>query len=232
MSAKDHSNLILSLRLALDSLKGVNKKSSWTGYYSDNNYSETALNHKSDILIKILSAKKPKIMADLGSNTGHFSRLLSKYCSYIISVDFDPHSVEQNFITNKSNKHTNILSIINDLTNPSPSLGWENKERMSLLARLKPDFVLALALVHHLYFTFNLKFTQIASFFAGLTSYLVIEFIPLKDSQIDSLIGMRSTDFRDYDEEMFLQAFSEYFSIEKKYEIKDSLRTIYLMKKK
>jgi len=36
-----------------------------------------------------------------------------------------------------------------DLTNPSPGIGWENQERISLVDRAPADAVFALALIHH-----------------------------------------------------------------------------------
>lgn len=47
------------------------------------------------------------------------------------------------------NDETNILPLLPDLTNPSPGIGWENQERISLLERDPPDTVFALALIHH-----------------------------------------------------------------------------------
>ena len=43
-----------------------------------------------------------------------------------------------------------LLTLVSDLTNPSPSVGWAHGERMSLVERGPADCVMALALVHHL----------------------------------------------------------------------------------
>ena len=59
----------------------------------------------------------------------------------------DPAAVEQNYQACKTNKETHMLPLVMDLTNPSPGLGWHNRERQSLAERGPVDAVLALALI-------------------------------------------------------------------------------------
>lgn len=65
----------------------------------------------------------------------------------------------------KENREPRILPLIQDLLNPSPAIGFMNKERDDINARFKCDIGMALALIHHLAISNNLPFENIAEFF-------------------------------------------------------------------
>ena len=170
---------------------------------------------------------------DLGGNTGEFSRIASDMGLYTISFDMDPLAVERNYIQQKKKDEKNILPLILDVTNPTPGIGWKNKERKSLISRGPADCVLALALVHHIAITNNVPLDKIAEFMASVTNkYLIIEFVPKDDSNAKKLLYLREDIFKDYFKDNFEMQFSKLFSILKINNIKGSKRTIYLMKKK
>ena len=118
-----------------------------------------------------------------------------------------------------------------DLANPSGNIGWDNNERMSLINRGPTDMILALALIHHLVITNNIPLDRLVNFFQKLTRYLIIEFIPKEDSQISRLLVSREDIFKNYDKQIFENEFSKKFNIIKTVNIKNTLRTLYLMKK-
>ena len=92
--------------------------------------------------------------------------------------------------------------------------------------------VLALALIHHLAISNNLPFERIAQFFQKICRYLVIEFIPKNDSQIQRLLATREDIFVDYNQEEFEAVFGKYFEIVESISIKNSERIVYNMKNK
>ena len=116
-----------------------------------------------------------------------------------------------------------------DLTNPSPGIGWENKERMSLFDRGPADMVFALALLHHLVICNNLPFNKIADFFSKICKSLIIEFVPKEDSQVQRLLSARDDIFQGYTKQLFEYEFEKYFKIQDSVLVKDSNRTLYLM---
>ena len=120
-----------------------------------------------------------------------------------------------------------------DFTNPSPGIGWSNKERPSIMDRGVADTVLALALIHHLCISNNLPFYHVAEFFAKITSrYLIIEFVPKSDSQVQHLLKTREDIFHNYDQNNFEKKFTELFDIVKSVKVENTKRIIYLMIKK
>jgi ribosomal protein L11 methylase PrmA len=87
---------------------------------------------------------------DIGANTGEFTQIAAVNGSDCVAFDIDPLAVELHYLNIKKSGSGNILPLILDVANPSPSIGWHNKERGNLEARKKPGLIMALALVHHL----------------------------------------------------------------------------------
>ncbi|MDR2397065.1 MAG: hypothetical protein LBD69_04400, partial [Puniceicoccales bacterium] len=119
-----------------------------------------------------------------------------------------------------------------DLTNPSSGIGWGNCERESLQDRGPADLGLILALIHHLAIGNNIPFNAMAEYFSKLFSAIIIEFIPKEDSKVQELLCNRKDVFESYNQSNFEANFERYFTTAKKTLIEESLRTLYLMKKR
>ena len=169
---------------------------------------------------------KPTCVWDLGANTGEFSRLSSEYASHVVSMDSDPACLEVNYGKSRGKA---ILPLAVDVTNPSPGIGWENRERSSLLEREKPDLILSLALIHHLAIANNLPLDMIAEFFSDKCRFLIVEFIPKEDKQVQRMLGSREDIFDCYNRENFELHFTRYFRVLESEKVEDSVRYLYLM---
>jgi hypothetical protein len=233
MSRFSFLSLIDSLRSATKKLRWQAEGTEWADYYKDTNYSSDAFQHKKQIVSKFLNDINPKNVWDLGANEGTFSRIASDKGIQTISFDIDPVAVEKNYIECVRKGETNILPLVLDLTNPSPGVGWENRERMSLIERGPADTVLALALIHHLAISNNLPLDKIADFFDKICyESLIVEFIPKSDSQVQKLLSTREDIFLDYTKQTFESKFKIYYEIKNSVKIKNSDRILYLMNKK
>jgi hypothetical protein len=204
----------------------------WADYYSANNYTDFAFEHKKVLVGDWLLKIAPKILWDLGSNSGIFSRIAVESGAYVISSDIDPGAVEMNYRQVKERNEQNLLPLVLDLTNPSPSIGWQNRERDSFLQRGPVDAVLALALVHHLAITNNVPMELLAEFFAGCGEWLIIEFVPKSDSQVKKLLRNREDIFSEYTRTGFESAFTQWYTIQESSAVRDSERWLYLMYRK
>jgi ribosomal protein L11 methylase PrmA len=232
MSRLSFLGLIDSLESAIKKLNWIPKGTEWAEYYEDTNYSPEALEHKKQIVTAFLEKINPLCVWDLGANTGLFSRISSGNGIQTISFDLDPAAVEKSYRACCEAGETNILPLVLDLSNPSPGIGWANQERMSLLERSPVDTALALALVHHLGISQNLPLNRIAGFFADICNTLIIEFVPKADSQVQRLLATREDIFPDYTQSAFEVEFAKYFVMTDSARIKDSQRTLYLMKRR
>lgn len=224
--------LIDSLESTIQKLKWRHRGTEWANYYENTNYSSDALQHKKQLVAKFLDKIRPACVWDLGANVGIFSRIASSKGILTISFDRDPACVEKNYLECVKNGETNILPLLLDLTNPSPGIGWENQERMSLLERGPADMVFALAVTHHLAISNNLPLNKIAHFFNRICKSLIIEFIPKSDSQVKRLLSTRNDIFPDYSQQVFESSFKKYFNIQDAVKIRDSKRTLYLLQTK
>jgi len=231
MSLLSFNGLIDNLESAIKKLKWQSQNTEWSDYYEETNYSMDALQHKKQIVAELLDKIDPRNVWDLGANIGMFSRIASDKGIQTISFDIDPGAVEKNYLECIRKGETHILPLVLDLTNPSPSIGWENQERMSLLERGPADTVFALALIHHLAISNNLPLNRIADFFSRICKSLIIEFVPKNDSQIQRLLSTREDIFLSYRQQVFEDEFSRYFRIQDSVKIKDSERIIYLMER-
>ena len=232
LSRNQFVGLTSSLHSAVKKLNWSPKGTQWADYYSDTNYSERGFEQKKSVISDWLDKITPMCAWDLGANTGIFSRVAASKGIFTVSFDIDPAAVEQNFLNAQKNKETNILPLLLDLTNPSPSIGWANSERKSFMDRGPSDVVLALALIHHLAIGNNLPLSKIAAFFQKISKFLIIEFIPKTDSQISRLLVTREDIFDNYTLANFEKEFENFFDIRQKTGLDDSERTLYLMEKK
>lgn len=231
MSRLSFLGLIDSLGSAIKCLKWQPGSTEWAEYYQDTNYSAEAFQHKRQIVAEYLEWIKPVNVWDLGANVGIFSRLASNRGINTISFDIDPAAVEKNYLECVTNGETNIHPLLIDLTNPSPGIGWQNRERMSLIGRGPADTALALAWIHHLAISNNVPLNRIASFLGELCNSLIVEFVPINDSQVQRLLSTREDIFQAYSKLAFEKQFSRYFRIRHSVAIRDSERTLYLMEK-
>lgn len=235
MNKTKHLALIEGLYNLISNLKSPTKHTEWENYYDFTNYTKTAFEHKETLLAKyIKSIKNIKHMADFGANNGHFTRIALRAAlkASAVAFDADTKAVEKNYLAIKNNHQTNILPLVLDLLNPSPALGWANRERQDIKARANFDVIMALALIHHLSISSNIPFDYVADYFASLAPYLIIEFVPKEDSQIQKLLTSRADIYPWYNQKEFEKAFTGHYDIIKKDNIKESARTLYLLKRK
>lgn len=224
--------LIESLQSSVRRLKYSGRDAGWSGYYQEeHSYTSSGLEHKKELVQEYLSFIQPKSVWDLGANTGLHSRLACNAGANTIAFDFDPVAVDLNYQEVKASGETTLLPLVQDLTNPSPAIGWQSRERSSLFDRADADTILALALVHHIAIGNNVPLDQLGEFFQRLARWLIVEFIPKEDPQVQRLLIAREDIFPDYTVEGFERAFSNYFSIHRAGTIQESARRLYLMER-
>lgn len=240
-SAKGRSFGMRAFRGILESLasgiRGLDwdpPESVWTEYYSDaGSYSQEGNEHKRMLVSKLIDEVAPASVWDLGGNVGAFARIASEKGIPTVCFEVDPGCVEQAYRDGVVTAgDVNFLPLLQDLTNPSPRIGWENTERFSLADRGPADLAMALALIHHLAIGNNVPLGRVADFFASLTKTLIVEFVPKSDPKVQILLTSREDIFPDYTLEGFERAFAERFTIDRRENIASSERTLYLMRRK
>jgi hypothetical protein len=226
--------LTSSLRAYVEGLQWSSANTEWGDYYENTNYSQASMQGKQELIESYLKGfgKSVTLLGDLGANNGHFSRLASQYSHRVVSFDFDELAVEQNYLRVRAEGDKSILPVVLDLFNPSPSIGWGNEERNSFVYRGKFEVIIALALIHHLAISNNVPLKKIINLLQSLvTDYLIIEFVPKSDSQVEHLLATREDIFPDYHEQGFELVLQGCFTIINKDKVPHSNRTLYCLKR-
>jgi hypothetical protein len=252
-------NIIQNLTNILKKLQpGARTDSTWSNYYGGTILSRDYLNEKEKIFREFINGIPFGSALDIGANDGYFSHILSekilseeilsgeilsgkipseetsseKKSGSVLAIDADASCMNTLYRVVREKDIRNILPLCVDIVNPTPAIGFRNRERSSFSERVRAELVVALALIHHLVFGRSLPLGDIPGYFAELsTGYLLIEFIPLEDEKVQELIRNKSRYHLPYDAACFEDNFRKYFSIEKKEEIPGTKRILYLMKK-
>ena len=204
----------------------------WSTYYENDIESKEYLKDKETTIRKWLEVIKPKSVLDLGANTGKFSFIAAEYAERVISLEGDEKCVDE-IVEKISIKNSNVFTLIGNVAEPSPTIGYLNSGTESIYKRGRSDVVLGLALVHHLHISNRLSFPQIVEVFALLsTSYSIIEFIPITDNKVQILIKNKKIDLNKYNQDAFTKALKVWFEIKKIVELSKSKRVLYFLERK
>ncbi len=172
------------------------RSSAWAGYSDANTYNEESRAQKAGFVERALSEKRPRVVLDLGCNTGEYSRLALRHAHHVVALDGDADSVDALYRTERGS--TKLSPIVSDLHNPTPAQGWQLRERAALLDRLKGDFVLALALVHHLRITAGIPLPDVIQFLLDRAPEGIIEWVDREDPMVKQMLRLRPDVYPDY----------------------------------
>lgn len=229
MSATRRLALLDHLRRTIEGLRLPARGTEWADYADQTSYSSAGTASKEAIVQEMLVGVGAGRAWDVGANTGRYSAIAARAGYEVVALDSDWAAVERHHLALKKVDERRILPLLADLADPSPAIGWANRERSSLLERANPDVVLALALVHHLAIGRNVPLGMISDLMAGLGPNLIVEFVPKGDPMVRRLLATREDIFPDYTLDGFRAAFAPRFSIVEERQVEDSTRVIFRM---
>ena len=233
-------------RFILDRLlKGLRRKldravpertlaSSWSDYMSKNRYTQEYFPEKEAFVQEVLQEAKPRMVLDVGCNTGFFSALAAKAGASVIAIDYDAVVAGKVWQWAQA-EDLDIQPLVVDLTRPTPSIGWRNEECSSFLDRARGTFdaVFMLAVIHHMLVTERIPLLQILQLAAELTTkLLIVEFVAPDDQMFRVLTRGREHLHDDLTVEVFEATAKGFFEIVTYQRLGESKRWIYLLRKK
>ena len=223
---------ILRLKKYLKSVRPEKVNSKWSDYEENRtHYSNNDLKLKNRF-VSIVSKIVNGIALDLGCNKGEYSLQLAKKKIKVISADFDQDCLNQ-FQRNLKNHNITICDL--NIANPTPSIGWENKEHKSFIERAKNkfDLIVCLGLLHHLIITERIPIEKILKTFSLLSKkYLLIEFVDKEDRKFIEVANYNLNLYNYFTEDYFEKKIKNFFIIKQKQKLKNSKRIIYLLRKR
>lgn len=207
-------------------------KTTWNNYYDDTILSQEYLQEKEKIVRQYCAGLTVHHALDIGANDGYFSKILAASGVPVIATDIDGQCINRLYKEVKKKNIPNILPLVLDVSNPSPAIGFHNKERTAFFDRIQTDLVLALALVHHLVIGKNIPLPLVAGWLNDIAPRLIIEFVPKEDEKVKQMLKTREDVFDDYTRPDFERFFSQYFDILAQNDVPGTHRTLYFMQRK
>ncbi len=230
-SKRKHEQLIDNLIRSISKLRLPSKNSTWNKYYETGLLSENYFEKKKEAVKMLLNKIEYSTVWDLGCNEGEFSKL-TKETSAVIATDLDYKAIDQFYLKLKETKSERILPLVFNISNPSAGIGWKNEERTSFLERINVDLTLALAVMHHLRISNNVPFALMAEMFAKQTQYLIFEYVPKDDPNVERIMGLKKDVYLDYTRDHFLLEFKKWFRTIESLAVQGSKRELYLFERK
>ena len=176
----------------------------WADYAGANSYADTEAAEKRTFVSEMVEATKPKVLFDLGCNSGDYSQVaLDAGTQSVVGFDFD-HGALEHAYRRFDATGAQVLPLWLDAANPSPSQGWAQSERKGLAERAKADAMIALAFIHHIAIGRNIPLDMALDWLIAMAPTGVIEFPPKSDPMVQRLLSQREDIFPNYEEANFL----------------------------
>jgi hypothetical protein len=216
-------------QIRIDQFAKNRSGSFWQSYTeARQHYSDSDIAEKIDFVSQALEEIRPQWTLDVGANTGEFSTIASRY-SNVVALDIDEEASSAIFVMARR-EQLNIQSLVCNFARPSPGLGWENAETQSLLDRIRGrfDFVLMLAVIHHLRTTAGIPLIRILDVAKSITTkHLLVEFVPPQDPMFKQLAKGREDIYTDWMLDQFEYEFTRRFTVLRKVSLPNS-RVLFL----
>ncbi len=222
-----------NLQKAIEALRWprhAKQTTAWSTYTERSHYTDQDLAAKEAFVRSAIGAPEaPRLVLDLGANDGRFSRLaIEAGAASVVAVDSDHVVVDRLYRDLRQEGEERILPLVIDLSNPSPGLGWRNRERPAFVDRVRPDLVLCLAVVHHLALTNTVPLDEVVAFLADFAAPVVVEFPHRDDVMAARLLARkRSGLFDAYDLAPWEEALERRFTVTAKSTLPSGTRTLY-----
>jgi ribosomal protein L11 methylase PrmA len=197
-------------------------------------YSDRQFREKAQFVAEALAEFKPATVLDIGCNTGHFSMAAAKSGASVVAIDADVKVVGRLWKDAASDK-VDILPLTVNIAQPSPAIGWRNRETPSFLSRAKDGFeaVLMLAVIHHLLVTDRIPLEETLALVADLTrSIAVVEFVSASDPMFRDIASANQGLYQDVTNEVFRAACLKRFDIVRTSQLSSGHRWMYLLHRK
>jgi SAM-dependent methyltransferase len=230
-------SMIRGLERSLAKLEPPKQRdSTWSGYMEQggNNYTAEHQNAKQAFVEQAIREVGAKRVLDVGCNTGTFSFISAQAGASVVAIDFDPVVVGQVW-RDACAKNLDVLPLVQNITRPSPAVGWRYGECASFLDRARGSFdaVLMLAVIHHLIVTERIPLEEIIELAAEMTKdALIIEFVSPQDSMFQRLTRGRDHLHVSLTPQVFEAACRPYFDQVRVQHVEGSTRWLYLLRKR
>lgn len=219
---------VRGLRRTIDRLRWSPPASAWDRYRDVNTYGPADAEAKERFVRATLERRRWPLVYDLGSHDATFARIAAASADLVVAMEGDPIQAERAHRALARDGVTGVLPLAVDLTDPSPALGWRQRERAGLLERARPDLVLCLALVHHLVVRASIPVAEVVAWLADFGATILVEVPSEDDPMVRRLMAAkRPEDLQPYGLPAFEAELGARFEIEERLELPAAPRVLY-----
>jgi ribosomal protein L11 methylase PrmA len=199
----------------------------WKNYEQCHSYQQQAHDAKQAIVKKFIAQVKPKLLFDLGCNTGEYAEIaLHAGAKRVIGIERDAAAVDLAYQRAKMAR-LNFLPLCMDVLNVSPAQGFRLQERRSLVERLgHVDGLLALALVHHLVLQSSVQMAQLIPWLVSLAPQGLIEFAHPDDDEVALMLARNPIYQQEYQLANFLTLLRDSAAVVQQFDLPAMKRTV------
>lgn len=200
VTAETVLSLIRGLRRAILALPSP-VKTSWVGYEQTSTYTAEQLMLKKELVASWFRqyGMAGEVVLDVGCNTGTYSKLLAQLGGKVIAVDADMACVDSLY----RQQHEGVLPLVLDMVEPTGPAGWALTEQKAFEDRVKPDWSIWLAVIHHLSLHEGIRMDEVVRRILRTSRYAIVEFVGREDPMVQALLEERSEYRPDYSIENF-----------------------------
>ena len=217
--------------------KNINKLESrpnsyWSTYSKINSYSDNEYVKKEKYVSEFVKSQNISCLLDIGCNDGHFANIcFNRDVDEVVGIDNDLDALDKAYLRFKEKK-LNFYSIYQNFSNPSPAIGWDNKERFSFTDRFKDKFdgVICLALIHHICIGKNVPIEMFIKYLGNFSNNFLLEFVSKEDEMVKNLLRNKENLIKYYNLELLRKTISKDYKIIFETKITDNRTLIHFKK--
>jgi hypothetical protein len=223
--AKATTSKLLKLVRKLDVGK---RATTWADYRDTCSYTDADAAAKQTFVRSVAAEITPELALDLGANDGEYSFIAAEHARHVVAVDGDEQVIDQLYRRLRAEGDERILPLVMNLVDPSPGIGWRNRERPPFSERVRPDLVLSLALVHHLAISANVPLPDVVAWLHAFGAPLVVEFPHTEDPMVQRLLANKPAGlFGDYEVASFTKLLDAAFDVRRAEVLPGGTRTLF-----
>ncbi|MSO78362.1 MAG: class I SAM-dependent methyltransferase [Acidimicrobiia bacterium] len=216
------------LRKIVQRLKWEPRGSTWSNYTERGHYTDADLDAKETFVRTAAARQRRRQVLDIGANDGRFSDAVLEHADSVVALDADPLVVDHLYRSLRERHDERIVPVCMDIASMSVPAGWRGQERPGFTDRVKPDLVLALAVVHHLAVTDSVPLDEVAAMLRDFGSDVVVEFPTPDDQMVRRLARMKKAGVVDrYTLDVFEAAIESRFEVIERVTLPSATRILF-----